>query len=54
MSVDKKGYIDTSKVCNSYSKEIYDAFIPYPFGCDTTSYSHKNGKVNYFYRMVAQ
>jgi len=28
MTVDNKGYVDTSKVCNSYSKEIYDAFIP--------------------------
>ena len=53
MTVDKKGYVDTSNVCNSYSKETYDAFTPYHFGCDTKSYSYKNGKVNHFNRMVA-
>jgi len=28
MKVDKNRYVDTSKVCNSCSKEIYDAFTP--------------------------
>ena len=44
MKVDKNRHVDTNKVCNSYSKEIYDAFMPYHFGCDTTSYSYKMGK----------
>ena len=55
MKIDKERYVDISKICKSYGKEICDVLPSYHSitGCDT-SYPYKVGKVKPFNKMIAQ